>query len=240
MTAATYDIRNLADPAKYDRLVEIDSPAVWWELAGPLGPLHLVNDVRVPYFERALGGFAGRRILDVGCGGGIFAESLARGGADVVGFDASARSLEAAREHARQSGLDIDYRFARAEEFDPGETFDAVIAVDVLEHVDDLDRTLDMCAAAVRLGGLFGFLTHNQTLVAFEELIWNGEYRSGLIPKGNHDFHKFISPDELSRRVAARGLQVVEVQGLELDMNPPGVRIGASTEVSYIGYAIKQ
>ncbi len=239
MSTTTYDIRNLDDPAKYDRLVEIDSPAVWWELAGPLSPLHLLNAIRVPYFERALGGFAGRRILDVGCGGGIFAEALARGGADVVGIDASAGSLEAAREHARQSGLDIDYRFARAEEFDPGETFDAVIAVDVLEHVDDLDRTLDMCASAVRPDGLFGFLTHNQTLLAFEELIWNGEYRSGLIPKGNHDFHKFICPDDLTRRAVARGLQVVDVQGLELEMDPPGVRLGASSEVSYIGYAIK-
>lgn len=240
MTATAYDVRNLSDPAKYDRLIELESPAVWWELAGPLAPLHLVNGTRVPYFERALSGFAGKRILDVGCGGGIFAEALAHRAAQVIAFDASARSIDAAREHAKQSGVEIDYRVARAEEFDSDETFDAVIAVDVLEHVDDLDRTLDVCADALRPGGLLGFLTHNQTPAAFEELIWNGEYQSGLIPKGNHDFHKFISPDDLSARLAARGLQVTDLQGLELEMSPPAIRISASTEVSYIGYAIKE
>jgi 2-polyprenyl-6-hydroxyphenyl methylase / 3-demethylubiquinone-9 3-methyltransferase len=168
------------------------------------------------------------------------AEALAHRGAVVVAFDASERSIDAAREHAKQSGVEIDYRLAHAEEFDPTETFDAVMAVDVLEHVDNLDRTLDVCASAVRPGGLFGFLTHNQTPAAFEELIWNGEYRSGLIPKGNHDFHKFISPDELSERLAARNLRVTDLQGLVLEMEPPAIRISASTDVSYIGYAIKE
>jgi 2-polyprenyl-6-hydroxyphenyl methylase/3-demethylubiquinone-9 3-methyltransferase len=237
---ATYDVRKLSDPAKYDRLVELESTSVWWELGGPLGGLHLLNEIRVPYFERVLGGYAGKRILDVGCGGGVFSEALARAGANVLGFDASERSLEAACEHAREAGLEIDYRLALAEDFEPDGTFDVVTAVDVLEHVEDVDATLDMCASALKPGGVFGFLTHNQTLEAFEELIWQGEYEIGFIPKGNHDFHKFLDPDDLVQRLAARGLRLVETKGIGFDLEVPAATLIDSVEVSYIGYAIKQ
>ena len=238
--ANPYDLRRLADPAKYDRLVELESPAIWWELAGPLGGLHLLNEVRVPYFEEVLGGFTGKRILDIGCGGGIFSEALARGGADVVAFDASERSLEAAREHAQGAGLQIDYRLSKAEEFQPPGQFDAVMAVDVLEHVEDVDKTLAMAARALSSGGIFGFLTHNQTLVAFEELVWQGEYEIGFIPKGNHDFHKFLSPDDLARRLAAHGLRICDTRGIAFDLDAPRAFITESTDVSYMGYAEKR
>lgn len=239
MPAVAYDVRKLSDPAKYDRLVELDSTSVWWELGGPLGGLHLLNEVRVPYFDRVLGGYAGKRILDVGCGGGVFSEALARAGAHVVGFDASERSLEAAREHAREAGLELDYRLALAEQFEPDETFDVVTAVDVLEHVEDVDATLDMCASALEPGGVFGFLTHNQTLEAFEELIWQGEYHIGFIPKGNHDFHKFLDPDDLAQRLAVRGLRLIETRGIGFDLAVPAATLIDSVQVSYIGYAIK-
>lgn len=239
-TTATYDVRNLSDPAKYDRLVDLDSPAIWWDLGGPLGGLHLLNQVRVPYFEQVLDGFEGKRILDVGCGGGIFTEALARAGAQVVAFDASERSLQAAREHAHQGGLRIDYRIALAEDFRPDGTFDAVMAVDVLEHVEDVDATVAMAARALKPGGVFGFLTHNQTLAAFEELIWQGEYQVGFIPKGNHDFHKFLSPEDLGRRLAANGLQIVETKGIAFDLEQPRAYTVDSTEVSYLGHATKE
>ena len=237
---ATYDVRKLSDPDKYDRLVELESTSVWWELGGPLGGLHLLNEIRVPYFERVLGGYAGKRILDVGCGGGVFSEALARAGANVLGFDASERSLEAAREHAREAGLEIDYRLALAEAFEPDGTFDVVTAVDVLEHVEDVDATLDMCTSALKPGGVFGVLTHNQTLEAFEELIWQGEYEIGFIPKGNHDFHKVLDPDDLAQRLAARGLRLVETKGIGFDLEVPAATLIDSVQVSYIGYAIKQ
>lgn len=239
MSAVAYDVRKFSDPAKYDRLVEMGSPSIWWDLGGPLGGLHLLNQVRVPYFERVLGGYAGKRILDVGCGGGVFSEALARGGAEVVAFDASERSLEAAREHAREAGLKIDYRLALAEEFEPEGHFDAVTAVDVLEHVEDVDATLDMCASALQPGGIFGFLTHNQTLEAFEELIWQGEYQVGFIPKGNHDFHKFLDPDDLAQRMGARGLRLVETKGIGFDLEAPAAMPVDSLQVSYLGHAIK-
>jgi 2-polyprenyl-6-hydroxyphenyl methylase/3-demethylubiquinone-9 3-methyltransferase len=240
MQAVTYDVRALEDPAKYDRLVELESPAVWWELQGPLGGLHLLNEVRVPYFERALSGFAGKRILDIGCGGGIFAEPLAAAGASVVGIDPSERSIEAARQHATHQGLGIEYRVAYAETFDTDERFDAVLAVDVLEHVDDVDATLAASARVLKPGGLFGFLTHNQTLEAFELYIWNGEYELGFIPKGNHDFHKFLRPDELSERLAAQGLQTADITGLTFDLDNPRAVLAETTTISYLGYAIKQ
>jgi 2-polyprenyl-6-hydroxyphenyl methylase/3-demethylubiquinone-9 3-methyltransferase len=242
MTAiTTYDVRKLPDPAKYDRLIELESEAVWWELTGPLGGLHLLNQVRVPYFEQVLGGYGGKRILDIGCGGGIFTEALVRGGASVVAFDASERSLQAAKDHARDAGLQIDYRLSTAEEFDPGEEpYDAVMAVDVLEHVEDVDATVAMAARALKPGGVFGFLTHNQTLAAFEELIWQGEYQVGFIPKGNHDFHKFLSPEDLGRRLAANGLQIVETKGIAFDLEQPRAYTVDSTEVSYLGHATKE
>ena len=114
-TSPKIDLRGLEDPAKYDRLVELQSQAAWWDLKGPLGGLHLLNQIRVPYFEQTLGGYAGKRILDIGCGGGIFAEAAARMGAEVVAIDPSKRSIEAAEEHARQQGLMIDYQFAYAD-----------------------------------------------------------------------------------------------------------------------------
>jgi 2-polyprenyl-6-hydroxyphenyl methylase/3-demethylubiquinone-9 3-methyltransferase len=130
-----------------------------------------------------LGGFAGKRILDIGSGGGIFTGPLAAAGASVVGIDPSERSIEAAREHAAAHGLQIDYRVAYAETFDCKEEFDSVLAVDVLEHVDDLDQTIATCARLLKSGGVFGFLTHNQTLEAFELYIWKGEYELGFIPR---------------------------------------------------------
>jgi 2-polyprenyl-6-hydroxyphenyl methylase/3-demethylubiquinone-9 3-methyltransferase len=237
----TYDVRQLPDPAKYDRLIELESPEVWWELTGPLGGLHLLNQVRVPYFENVLGGFPGKRILDIGCGGGVFTEALATAGARVVAFDASPGSLEAAKEHARKAGLQIDYRYATAEQFDPSDQqFDAVMAVDVLEHVEDVNATIATAARALRRGGVFGFLTHNQTLTAFEELIWQGEYQVGFIPKGNHDFHKFLTPEDLERRLTANGLRLSETRGIAFDLEQPSVFLVDSTEVSYLGYAIKE
>jgi 2-polyprenyl-6-hydroxyphenyl methylase / 3-demethylubiquinone-9 3-methyltransferase len=235
-----YDLRKLADPAKYDRMVELDSGMVWWRHDGPMQGLHTLNEVRVPYFHDVLGGLAGKRILDVGCGGGIFAEALAREGASVLGFDAAPRSLEAAIEHARDCGLEIEYREAFAETFEPEEEFDAVLAVDILEHVDDVDQTLAMCSGALAPGGIFGFLTHNQTLAAFEALVWRGEYGLGVIPKGTHDFHKFLTPEDLGERMARQGLELVETRGIAADLGSRAVQLGESVDVSYLGYAVKR
>src|SRR6184192_4744731 len=135
----------LSEPEKYERLVD-RVPGVWWSDAGPFAGLHELNAVRVEYFRRVFGGFGGKRVFDVGCGGGILAETLAAEGATVTGIDPSEKSLAAAREHARRSGVTIDYRRGTAEDLGGAGlegTFDLVFAVDVLEHVDDLERTID-------------------------------------------------------------------------------------------------
>jgi 2-polyprenyl-6-hydroxyphenyl methylase/3-demethylubiquinone-9 3-methyltransferase len=233
------DLRGLEDPAKYDRLVELESATVWWDQEGPLQGLHLVNQVRVPYFEEVLGGYSGKRILDIGCGGGIFAEAAARAGASIVGIDPSKPSIEVAREHARGQGLDIDYRIGFAEQMDLDEQFHSVMAVDVLEHVDDLDVTLENCARVLRPGGIFGFLTHNQTLEAFEFLIWKGEYEMGFIPKGNHDFHKFIRPEDLVTRLTRCGVRTMEIRGVGCDLELGKAFLSESPQISYIGFGVK-
>jgi 2-polyprenyl-6-hydroxyphenyl methylase/3-demethylubiquinone-9 3-methyltransferase len=233
------DLRGLEDPAKYDRLVELESATVWWDQEGPLQGLHLVNQVRVPYFEKVLGGYSGKRILDIGCGGGIFAEAAARAGASIVGIDPSKPSIEVAREHARSQGLDIDYRIGFAEQMDLDEQFHSVMAVDVLEHVNDLDVTLENCARVLRPGGIFGFLTHNQTLEAFEFLIWQGEYEMGFIPKGNHDFHKFIRPEDLVTRLTECGVRTMEICGVGCDLELGKAFLTESPQISYIGFGVK-
>lgn len=231
-----YDVRGLEDPVKYDRLTELE-PDMWWDRNGPHGGLHLVNELRVPYFERTIDGYAGKRILDIGCGGGIFAEALASGGAHVTGIDASPRSIQSARRHAAAQGLEIEYEVAEAESFEAPERFDAVLAVDVLEHVADIDLTLDTCARLLKAEGIFGFLTHNQTREAFDALVWEGEYQKYVIPKGTHDFHKFITPDDLDERLRARNLGIVDLQGVRFDMDSGVFEFVSDTAVTYMGYA---
>jgi len=232
-----YDVRRLEDPAKYDRLTELE-PDMWWNPHGPHGGLHLVNELRVAYFERALAGYAGKRILDVGCGGGIFAEALAGAGGVITGIDASRYSIEKARSHAASQGMEIDYVVAAAETFQGEEQFDAVFAVDVLEHVADIELTLDTCARLLKPGGVFGFLTHNQTREAFEALIWEGKYQRQVIPKGTHDFHKFITPADLEKWLGTRNLTTVECQGLWFDMQSGVFEFVSDTTITYLGYAV--
>src|SRR3989442_3823051 len=148
-------VGGLAEPDKFERLVEA-APDVWWSGVGPFAGLHELNGVRVEYFRRVLGGFGGKRVLDIGCGGGILAEALAAEGAVVTGVDPSEKSLGAAREHAKRSGLSIGYRLATAENLAScnfPEPFDLRFAVDVLEHVDDRDRALAAIAAVLAPGG---------------------------------------------------------------------------------------
>jgi len=235
------DWRGLKDFEKYERWVR-EAPGGWWDLRGPIGGLHLLNRARVVYFREKMGGFKGKRILDVGCGGGILAESLAADGAVVVGVDPSAASIRVAREHAAGEGLPIEYRVGFAEQLDFREDFDAVFAVDVLEHVEDLGATLSACARALRPEGFFGFLTHNQTLEAFQFLIWEQEYVEGIMPKGAHDFHKFLTPGALSSALERVGINPVEVRGLARTGQSGAREISLSDDVSisYLGFGLRR
>ena len=232
----------LPEPEKYERLVE-RLPDVWWADAGPFVGLHQLNAARVEYFRRVFGGFGGKRALDIGCGGGILAESLAAEGAVVTAVDPSEKSLAAARQHAARSGLSVDYRRVTAENLAScnfTEPFDLVFAVDVLEHVDDLDRTLAAIAAVLAPGGGLGFLTHNRTIAAFLQLVWAEEYVDHTMPEGFHDFTRFITPDELTEGLARNGMVVQEMQGVARAGDGSGRRVlTADLTITYVGWALR-
>jgi 2-polyprenyl-6-hydroxyphenyl methylase / 3-demethylubiquinone-9 3-methyltransferase len=235
------DWRGLAEHEKYERFA-YETPEGWWDLHGTVGGLHVLNRARVAYFKEKLGGFAGKRILDVGCGGGILSESLAGEGAVVVAVDPSPASIKVAREHSLSRGLQIDYRVGFAEEMDFREEFDVVFAVDVLEHVQDLATSIFASARALKPGGAFGFLTHNQTLEAFTFMIWEQEYRQRVMPKGAHDFHKFITPEAMRAALERAGLSGVEIRGLSRSGSGDSYAIEVSDDVSisYLGLAMKR
>jgi 2-polyprenyl-6-hydroxyphenyl methylase/3-demethylubiquinone-9 3-methyltransferase len=230
----------LPEPDKYERLVE-RAPGVWWSDEGPFAGLHQLNAVRVEYFRDAFGGFGGKRVLDVGCGGGILAEALAREGAVVTGVDPSEKSLAVARAHAAQSGLEIDYRVGSAEGLASSgfaQGFDLVFAVDVLEHVDDLDRTLAAIGTVLAPGGGLGFLTHNRTIAAFLQLIWQEEYVEHTMPEGFHDFARFVTPVELTEQFARHGMVMQELKGVGRAADGSRSLIDDTT-VTYIGWALR-
>lgn len=235
-------VGGMPEPEKYERLVE-RVPDIWWSDSGPFAGLHALNVARVEYFRRVFGGFGGKRVLDVGCGGGILAEALAAEGARVTGIDPSEQSLAVAREHARRSGLAIDYRRGAAEDLkaaDFPEPFDLVFVVDVLEHVSDLDRSLSAIAAVLAPGGGLGFLTHNRTIAAFLQIIWEEEYVQHTMPEGFHEFARFITPEQLADELARNGMVVQEMQGVAPAADGSGRRVlTADLSVSYLGWALR-
>ena len=234
-------VEGLAEPAKYERLVD-QLPDVWWGATGPFVGLHELNPARVDYFRGVFGGFQEKRILDVGCGGGILAEALAREGAIVTGIDPSEKSLEVARRHAEESGLRIDYRAGAAEQvatWNRQLPFDLVFAVDVLEHVDDLPRTLEGIASVLKPGGGMGFLTHNRTPAAFLQLIWREEYVEHTMPEGFHEFRRFLSPEELRAALADQGLVVQEMKGVVRADETGRRALADDLSITYLGWARK-
>jgi len=199
--------------------------AEWWDPDGKFKPLHMLNPCRLDYitsqiaaeFDRDLSAeapFAGLRILDIGCGGGLLCEPMARLGADVVGADAAARNIPVAQLHAEQSGLAIDYRNTSAEALAAqGETFDAVLNMEVVEHVPDPGTYLAACAALLRPGGLHVCSTINRNARSFAMAIVGAEYVMRWLPKGTHQWGKFITPDELYGLLRGAGLDPVDRKG---------------------------
>lgn len=210
-----------SDVARFSRLSE-----QWWNLRGPWATLHRFNEVRLAYIrDRAAEFFGGDsqrlgilrslRILDIGCGGGILSEPLARLGATVVGIDPSANNIAVAQAHAAQAGLSIDYRCMTVEELaESRETFDVVLAMEVVEHVADAGLFLDLAVDRVKPGGLLFVGTLNRTIRAFVFAIVIGECLLGWIPRGTHQWRKFLRPDELETALKRNGLSVTEKAGV--------------------------
>jgi 2-polyprenyl-6-hydroxyphenyl methylase / 3-demethylubiquinone-9 3-methyltransferase len=196
--------------AKFDNVSQI-----WWDLKGEMGTLHTINPLRLDFI---MGGIETPqpRILDVGCGGGILSEALAKAGAQVTGIDLSLASLEAARQHAQAGGLQIDYRAITAEELaaEHPESFDAVTCLEMLEHVPEPEKVIAACAKLVKPGGKVFFSTINRTLFSLVAVILIGEYVLRLLPRGTHDYRKLIRPAELKAWSRQSGLDFVQIASL--------------------------
>jgi 2-polyprenyl-6-hydroxyphenyl methylase/3-demethylubiquinone-9 3-methyltransferase len=209
-----------AEVAKFEAMA-----AEWWDPNGKFKPLHMLNPCRLDYitsqiaaeFDRDLSAakpFAGLRLLDIGCGGGLLSEPMARLGAEVVGADAAPRNIPVAQLHAEQSGLEIDYRHTTAEDMAAaGERFDVVLNMEVVEHVADPLAYLRACHDLLRPGGLMICSTINRNPKSFAMAIVGAEYVMRWLPKGTHDWSKFITPDELYELVAKAGLDPVDRKG---------------------------
>ena len=200
--------------------------AEWWSPTGKFRPLHKFNPTRLKYIreklvshfgreEKAQSPFEGLRILDIGCGGGLLCEPLRRMGAEVVGVDASETNIGIASTHAKESGLDIDYRATTAEALAAaGEQFDVVLTMEVVEHVSDVDLFMQASASMVKPGGLMFVATLNRTLKSYALAIVGAEYVLRWLPVGTHSWDKFVTPDELERALSPSGISVREKVGV--------------------------
>ncbi|MDB5560716.1 MAG: ubiG [Hyphomicrobiales bacterium] len=207
--------------AKFGALAE-----EWWDPKGKFRPIHKFNPVRLGYIrEKALGHFgkdgnsmrplAGLRVLDIGCGGGLLSEPMARLGAAVVGADAAERNIKIAKLHAEKSGLEIDYRAATAEALAAsGERFDIVLNMEVVEHVDNVPLYMKSCADLVAPGGLMFVATINRTARALALAIFGAEYVLRWLPRGTHTYEKFLTPDEIRALLNRNGLRVSDQTGV--------------------------
>lgn len=232
--------------AKFDRLA-----ATWWDPHGPMAPLHRLNPARLRYlrdrlcahFDRdaaARRPLDGLRILDVGCGGGLIAEPLTRLGATVTGLDAATENLAVARAHAAEAGLAIDYRAETVEALAAKRgSVDAVLALEIVEHVADVPGFLAAAATLVRPGGVLVLSTLNRTPKAFLQAIVGAEYVLRWLPRGTHDWRRFIKPAELARAVRAQGLTVVDVSGLGFDLRSGDWRVTDDPSVNYLLFATR-
>lgn len=222
-----------ADPAELDKFAALSHK--WWDPHGPMRPLHEINPLRIDWIDRHAG-LAGKRLLDVGCGGGILAEAAATKGGTVTGIDLSAKPLRAAELHALESGARVTYRHASAEELaeERPAAFDIVTCMEMLEHVPDPTRVVDACARLARPGGWAFFSTINRNPKSFLFAIVGAEYVLGLLPRGTHEYAKLIKPSELVRFAQAAGLDVVELIGMTYNPFTRRAALGSDVDVNYL------
>ncbi|MCX5494289.1 bifunctional 2-polyprenyl-6-hydroxyphenol methylase/3-demethylubiquinol 3-O-methyltransferase UbiG [Kaistia dalseonensis] len=220
--------------------------AEWWAPKGKFGPLHRLNPIRIGFikaeaakrFGRDMNdpkALAGLRILDIGCGGGLLSEPMARLGADIVGADASPTNIGVAALHAREAGLAIDYRATTAEALaDAGEQFDIVLAMEIVEHVADLDLFIQETARMVKPGGLMVLSTINRTPKARLLAIVAAEYVLGWLPRGTHSYEKLVKPAELAAALAVAGLDVSAESGVVYDLIRDHWKTSSDMDVNYM------
>ncbi|WP_424941359.1 bifunctional 2-polyprenyl-6-hydroxyphenol methylase/3-demethylubiquinol 3-O-methyltransferase UbiG [Aliiroseovarius sp. S253] len=243
MTAENQTTVDPAEVAKFEAMA-----AEWWDPTGKFKPLHMMNPVRLDYITNQIAAefgrdlndvepFKGLRLLDIGCGGGLLSEPMARLGATVIGADAAAGNIPVAQVHAEQMGLDIDYRNCTAESLaDAGEQFDVVLNMEVVEHVADPLAYLTACQQLLKPGGLMVASTMNRNPKSYMVAIIGAEHIMRWLPKGTHEWSKFITPDELADLIAAAGLNVVDRMGMVF--NPLAWSWSLSSQDLSVNYAM--
>lgn len=229
-----------AEIAKFSKL-----SAEWWDPKGKMAPLHRINPLRLGYirdaacrkFERnvrSLNCLGGLRVLDIGCGAGLLCEPLSRLGAQVIGVDPSASNIAAAKLHADKSHLSIDYRCTTVEEIDPRERFDIVLAMEVVEHVVDVGVFLKRCAAMLKPNGLMVVSTLNRNWKSFALAIVGAEYVLRWLPRGTHEWNKFVTPDELTKHLLDNRLVITEQTGVVYSPFADKWTLSSDMDVNYM------
>ena len=212
----------------------------WWDPGAEFKPLHDINPLRLDYID-ARAGLRGKRVLDVGCGGGILAEAMAARGAEVTGIDMADKPLKVAQLHLLESGLSVDYRLVAPETLarETPERYDVVTCMELVEHVPDPALTVASCARLCRPGGSLFFSTINRNLKAYLFAVLGAEYVLKLLPRGTHDYGKFVKPSELAAMCRAAGLTVAGLTGMTYNPFTRVYALGADTDVNYILHAAK-
>ena len=221
-----------------DELHKFESVAhAWWDPSGDFKPLHDINPLRCGYIK-ARATIAGQCVLDVGCGGGLLCEAMARDGAQVTGIDLSEISLKVARLHLHESNLDVDYQQATAEAHahDRTEHYDVVTCLEMLEHVPDPASIVTACARLVRSGGDIFFSTINRNPKSYLFAIVGAEYMLKLLPKGTHDYHKLIKPSELAHAARNAGLELCDLTGMIYHPLTRTYELGRDVSVNYLAH----
>lgn len=222
-----------ADPAELQKFSDLAHR--WWDPESEFKPLHQINPLRLDWINNAAG-LSGKKVVDIGCGGGILAESMAARGAEVTGVDLSEKALGVARLHLYESGQTVSYRHISAEDIarEAPASFDIVTCMEMLEHVPDPASTIRACATLVKPGGKVFFSTLNRNLKAYLLAVVGAEYVLNLLPKGTHEYAKFIKPSELARYVREAGLNVEELIGMSYNPLSKIYSLGSDTDVNYL------
>ncbi|HEX4332603.1 MAG TPA: bifunctional 2-polyprenyl-6-hydroxyphenol methylase/3-demethylubiquinol 3-O-methyltransferase UbiG [Usitatibacter sp.] len=213
----------------------------WWDPESEFRPLHEINPLRLAHIERLAGGLAGKRAVDVGCGGGILAEAMATRGAKVTGIDLAERPIKVAMLHASETSSDVEYRVVSAETLadEMPAAFDVVTCMEMLEHVPDPPSTVRACARLVKPGGHVFFSTINRNPKSFLFAIVGAEYVLNLLPRGTHEYARFIRPSELSRACRDAGLEVTDLTGMTYNPFSKSYALGRDVDVNYLLGAVR-
>ncbi|MDF2860087.1 MAG: ubiG [Achromobacter mucicolens] len=223
-----------ADQAEIDKFSALASR--WWDPESEFKPLHAINPLRLEWIQECAGSLAGRKVLDVGCGGGILSEAMARSGAEVTGIDLADKSLKIARLHGLESGVKVEYRKVPVEELaaeQPGQ-YDVVTCMEMLEHVPDPASIVRACSTMVKPGGWVFFSTLNRNAKSFVFAIIGAEYVLRLLPRGTHTYDQFIKPSELSAAARGAALEPVSMRGMEYNPITQIYSLSSDTSVNYL------